>query len=296
MYIFSFIKSLLTPRKILVNLFFLANLVVIFFIFGYMNLFKFSGSDAFLCNGLIGLGINGVILLLTLSPFGEAIMRLRVGAKKIERNLDSEFIYDIFDEVYARTLQNNPRLSKKIKLYLLNDESVNAFALGHRTIILTTGMLELSEDKIKAAIAHEFGHLVHGDSNINLGIYVSNWILFVVAIVYTIVVALLSLIIGIFSSNLAEIFNNILNFLIFLVYGLWIKIGMLLVNLSSRKDEFAADAYAVDLNYGKELYDLLYTIDPSRTKMSFTSLLNSTHPNTVDRLDKIRKRKESVKN
>ena len=75
-----------------------------------------------------------------------------------------------------------------------------------------------------------------------------------------------------------------------LVYYLWVKFGMLLVNASSRNNEYAADAFAVDCGFGAGLYSALSQLDPSKTRSGFFSLLASSHPDTVARLEKIRLR------
>jgi len=60
------------------------------------------------------------------------------------------------------------------KLYVLENEgAVNAFAMGHTqkdaAIVVTNGMLQLlNRDELQGVIAHEMGHIVNGDIEINL--------------------------------------------------------------------------------------------------------------------------------
>ena len=58
-----------------------------------------------------------------------------------------------------------PLISDSVRLYMNEDESENAFATGRRTICVTRGLLNLSDEAIKATLGHEFGHLAHKDTD-----------------------------------------------------------------------------------------------------------------------------------
>lgn len=301
MYIVSFLKNLFRPRKIWCSLYFLANLAIVFCVFGFI---LSGGNDVdagmFVANGFIGIAINTVITLISLSPIGEAYVRMKEKVKKVERNADTEAIYAIFDEVYAAAKAKNPKLGDKVKLYYKPTDEVNAYALGHRTVIITGGLLKsMDADMIKGVLAHEFGHISSGDSDLKLGISVSNSILMIFMVLVSIVIGFFSAIVSIASETssgkaLGRMIGVIGIFLVTAVYGLWAKIGMLLVNATSRKDEYAADAFAVDCGFGADLYDALDALDGVKTKSDFLSLLSSTHPDTVDRLAAIKKRLEEM--
>ena len=98
MYLGSFLRSLFTPRKFLSAIYFLMNIALIFLLFGWLSLFDFGTELDFLWNGLVGLGIHLVILLVSLSPVGEAITRFQMGAKKET----DERALKLFQEVYER--------------------------------------------------------------------------------------------------------------------------------------------------------------------------------------------------
>lgn len=296
MYIGSFFKSLFKPRKFLCSLYFLLNIVIIFLIFGYVAPFDFGMSDtaSFAVNGLIGIAVNFIVMLIALSPVGEAYVRYKERAVKIVRNADSEWLYQLFDEVYAAAKSKDARISDKVRLYYKETEEINAYAMGHRTVIVTAGLLKnVSAERIKGILAHEFGHISGGDSDLKLGISVSNCILLIITVILNLVIGLISLIFGLLSDNLAAIVRGIGIFIVTLIYSLWVKLGILMVNATSRKDEYAADAFAVDCGYGSDLYDALDELDGVKTKSDFLSILGATHPDTVDRLAAI-KQKMSV--
>ena len=168
----------------------------------------------------------------------------------------------------------------KIKLYYKPSEEINAYALGHRTVIVTHGLINsMDADMIKGVLAHEFGHIASGDSDLKLGISVSNSILMIFALIINFIITFFSIVIGLATKKVSGlVFGKILGsigvFLVTLVYGIWTKIGMLLVNA------------------GANLYTALDALDGVKAKSNFFSLLASTHPDTVDRLAAIRTRLE----
>ena len=198
-------------------------------------------------------------------------------------------------EVHAAARSVSPSVGAKVKLYYKQTDDVNAYAVGHRTIIVTDGILALSDKDLKGVLAHEFGHIANGDSDLTLGINVSNTILVIfTALVGFVVTTMSSLFSMLFESVDAKAtcaaIAGVIVLALSLVYYLWVKFGMLLVNASSRNNEYAADAFAVDCGFGAGLYSALSQLDPSKTRSGFFSLLASSHPDTVARLEKIRLR------
>lgn len=296
MYLGSFLKNLFKPRNFFCVLYLVLNMALVFCIFGYvLSVFNGGIQDAqtFVINGCIGIGINIVITLIALSPLGEAYVRRKENTKILNRTQDTEAIFTVFYEVYGAVKAKYPKLGDKIKLYYKDTDEVNAYALGHRTIIVTHGLLQcMDTEKIKGILAHEFGHIVNGDSDLKLGISVSNGILLTITVIINALIANLMLIVGVFSEKssikiISRVIGIIGIFLVTIIYGIWAKIGMLIVNATSRKDEYEADTFAVDCGYGKNLYDALNSLDETKTKSNFFSLLASTHPDTVDRLKSI---------
>jgi heat shock protein HtpX len=78
-----------------------------------------------------------------------------------------------FPEVYQRVAPIVRNLAQRMaipmpKLYLIPDESPNAFATGrnpnHASVAFTLGVLKLMNDsEIEGVIAHELGHVLHRD-------------------------------------------------------------------------------------------------------------------------------------
>ena len=288
MYIIGFIRSLLRPRKFLCTLYFLLNLVVVFFVFATFASFGGNGEDNTVKAGFIGIAVNIVVTLIALSPIGEAYVRMKEKVERVDRTPDTAGVYMIFDEVYAEAKKQSKFVGNKIKLYYKDTDEVNAYALGHRTVIITRGLINnMDADMIKGVLAHEFGHIASGDSDLKLGISVSNGILWLATIAFNLIIVLIAGLVAILSEKAGNWLSVLGITIVTLIYTIWVKLGMLLVNATSRKDEYAADAFAVDCGYGNHLYAALDALDGVKTKSSFFSLLASTHPDTVDRLKAI---------
>lgn len=295
MYILSFLKALFTPRKIWCSIYFVLNLVVVFFIFAAPGLIASADASQWVGYGFIGVGISMAFTLLSLSPLGEAYVRFKEKAGPLARDSQTEWLFRVFDEVHAAARSVSPSVGAKVKLYYKQTDDVNAYAVGHRTIIVTDGILALSDEDLKGVLAHEFGHIANGDSDLTLGINVSNTILVIfTALIGFVVTTMSSLFSMLFESVDAKAtcaaIAGVIVLALSLVYYLWVKFGMLLVNASSRNNEYAADAFAVDCGFGAGLYSALSQLDPSKTRSGFFSLLASSHPDTVARLEKIRLR------
>ena len=291
MYIVGFFRSLLRPRKFLCTLYFLLNLVVVFFVFAAFASFGGNGGDNTVKAGFIGIAVNIVVTLIALSPIGEAYVRMKEKVERVDRTPDTAGVYAIFDEVYAEAKKQSKFVGDKIRLYYKDTDEVNAYALGHRTVIITRGLINnMDADMIKGVLAHEFGHIASGDSDLKLGISVSNGILWLATIAFNLIIVLIAGLVAILSEKAGSWLSVLGITVVTLIYTIWVKLGMLLVNATSRKDEHAADAFAVDCGYGNHLYAALDTLDGVKTRSSFFSLLASTHPDTVDRLKAIQAR------
>jgi heat shock protein HtpX len=71
-----------------------------------------------------------------------------------------------------------------------------------------------------------------------------------------------------------------------IVYG-WTKFCLLLLNGSSRANEFAADKYAFELGYGDELAEALDQLTLGVPATTFLKALNDTHPDPDERIGRL---------
>ena len=120
--------------------------------------------------------INIITTIIAFTKGAEKLWRKVSGVRPLRLRSEKERLLPLFKEVYLGANEADPNLSKGIKLYIKEDMTINAFAFGKSTLVLTRGSLELLDDDcLKGFIAHEFGHFSHGDTKAILLATVSNF-------------------------------------------------------------------------------------------------------------------------
>ncbi len=116
-------------------------------------------------HGIIGLGIAGVIwLVMTLIAYysGDHVFLALSGAKQIQKD-DLPVLWNVVEEMSIAS-----GLGRMPKVYIIDDESPNAFATGRSpetaSVAVTSGLLRiLSRDELQGVVAHELGHIRNRD-------------------------------------------------------------------------------------------------------------------------------------
>ena len=279
MYFIDFIKSIIKRSNIGVLIYLILNTLIVVTIF----------SDGFKnTQGILyGLAVYIISLMIALSPTGEWILRFQTGCKKIKRKEYSDRLEPLFNEVLNKARAINPSIPEDVKLFMNDDKDPNAFATGRKTICLTKGFLNYSDEQIKATFAHELGHLAHKDTDLILMVTIGNFIVTGIFIFYRILVRILGFFLAIASRNFAPmVINFLIDIVLAVVMWIWTKIGTMLVLYSSRKNEFEADEFAHKCGYGYSLASVLVTFDGSGSRGLWANLI-STHPDSDDRISKL---------
>lgn len=284
MYFIDFFKNITKKNNIGVFIWLLLNTIIVSTVL--------AGCFSDLVNGnvtaayLLGIAVYIVILAITLSPIGEAILRLQNGCKKITRKEYIERLEPIFNEVYAKAMEQNPELPDNVQFYMCDDDEPNAFATGRRTVCITRGLLRYPDSQIKAVLGHEFGHLAHKDTDAILIVAVGNLIVTAFFVIYRIIFKLISSLFSIVMAFMSEdvgmvigsaIMRIFVDFLLAVIMQIWTKLGVLICLHSSRKNENLADEYSFNLGYGVPLCQFLDNLGPSEAK-GLWAALNSSHP------------------
>lgn len=288
MYIVDFIKVVFEKRNIPILIYLLINIFIIALL--AINTFQTQWVQAVAFSFIIYL----LSLTIALSPFGEWILRLQTGCKKIKRKEYIDFIYPIFEEVYNKAKEKDQKIPDDVKLFICDETDSNAFATGRRTICITKGMLNEPVNEIKAVLGHEFGHLAHKDTDLILIVSIGNFFVTAIFVFIRIVSRIITLIFqlaGIFAGEIAidigAFFSGlIVDVILVTLMKLWTKIGVLLVMKSSRNNEYAADEFSASLGYGRELCSFLDKFDSSGFNGLFATLASS-HPASDDRILKL---------
>lgn len=191
--------------------------------------------------GILALTIIGIFII---SKFGHKLM-LTGSEYKL---LDPEQGIMAFEEKQVFNMIEEMAISANLgyipKAYIMETDEMNAFAAGwnrdNALVGVTRGLInKLNRDETQAVVAHEIGHIVHGDSKLTL--YVG--ILANVILTFTNIFAHIAMIFtgrGNEASNKARLLLIVLNLILPIV-------TQVLYLYLSRTREYMADAAAVQL-------------------------------------------------
>lgn len=292
-YFVDFIKRLFGVRENLpLCIYLLMNIV-------FIGLIATAALGGNLFAGMLaGLILYIISMSFALSRYGENMLRARTGCVSIEETEFGDRLSPLFKEVYENARKKDPGLPGDIKLFVNDDESPNAFATGRRTVCVTRGMLSMSDEQIKGALGHEFGHLSHLDTDRVLVISLGN--IFVIAFcalmhagayVMEAIMHVVSRYFGadnILTRGMIRI-NTILTIrLVDLFLALWTGAGALLCMKTSRGNEYQADAFSCGLGYGDGLIAVLQDLGESPKPTGLFATLAASHPPMEERIARIR--------
>lgn len=292
MYIIDFFKSLTKKNNIGLLIWLILNTLLIVAIFS-------SGFTS--VEGIVlGLVIYIVSLTIALSPIGEWVLRLQNGCRKITIPEYIERLEPIFREVYSKAKELNPELPSDIRMFMSDSNDPNAFATGRKTVCVTRGLLNYSDEQIKGVLAHEFGHLAHKDTDSILVVAVGNFIVSAIFVIIRVfanifmgigqfMTALMSRSIGgIIASFFIGIGRVVADFMLVLIMRAWTQLGVWLCMYSSRKNEYEADEYAFNCGYGEDLCQVLESFGTVKGATGLFAALVSSHPQNYDRINRLR--------
>lgn len=246
---------------------------------------------------LVGFRWSALILFalagLSLTPVGENIARFCFRCRKPTR----EEMFQI--EGAWRTVIQACNLDNRVykpELFVSDQPFPNAFALGTQTVCVTRGLLRnASAEEIAGVLAHEVGHLEHGDTKRRLIATVINSAGNVAATIITVMV----IAIGTFQEGFGRASRDgwmvvaswgFVFLALFLKVCLWIlqlliQLGFLSVG---RAEEFAADDFARQAGFANGLASFLRKIeDIDIQPVGLWAAITRTHPPTAERIDRL---------
>lgn len=281
MYVIDFFEKVIRKSNTGILVYLVINLLFIVGVFS-------SGFSSFI-GVIVGLLAYALSLTLALSPIGEAILRMQLGCKPIQRQDHLARLTPLFNEVYEKAKSLDPSLPTDIKLYINKDEHRNAFATGRKTICLTRGILEHSDENIKGVLAHEFGHLSKKDTDLILLITIGNMFATMFFLFYRWTFIIAGIIVGfMMRSWSALLITFFVDVLLVAIMALWTKLGTMLVMHTSRNNEYEADHFAFKLGYGKPLIEVLDSFNHDiENQKGIVAALIASHPDPDERIAKI---------
>ncbi len=231
--------------------------------------------------------LYGISILIALSPIGEVLLRFIEKVRPISTKEEKEYLLPIFEEVYENAKEKDIKLNDNdnIRLYIIDNMYVNAFAIGRKTIAVTMGAIQtFSQDELKGVIAHEFGHLSNGDTKALLLSTIGNGIFTVLIFIMRIIMLIIEVVFSLMRIPFLDVFAIVARFLFDIEIIIFSYVSQIILSINSRQNELWADKFAFDIGYGEELIDSLYILQKISLPHNL-SILDRLHPNTAKRIE-----------
>lgn len=233
---------------------------------------------------VLGSGGMAGTLLLSLTPVGDFLLGFSHRLRSLDSGEAGKLI-PLFSDVcfYAGVSPDD------YKLYVQDNATPNAMALGKNMIIATTGFLATASDReIKGVLAHELGHLALGHTFWSTLVCASEVVGFTVISIYSLVANIAGAfcripIIGLVAMMINWPLAILIRLFTWLVSWPW----SLLYYFGSRGDEYDADAFASQLGFGAGLRSFLEYVLSHEKPSGFFSQFMSTHPHTYKRIARL---------
>lgn len=272
---------------------------------GINFIISFAFISIFTNDVALSLGITCMIFICSIgvlfTPLGDWWYRKIILNLREPNTVEAKRILPIFDEVYKRALIVAPRLSNDITLYIYDDDDVNAFAIGLRTIAVHRGLLSnnIYDEEIAAILGHEFAHIANGDTLCTILAVQSNAIVSVFRSIFSFLMVIAAKIIGFCIAlafdtvqgaengfTIADACVRGLNWLLDKFVLIFVFISVVIAQYSRRKHELEADHFSARLGYAQPMIQFFQRNSGSSSSNNFSlsHLLYGTHPRTQERI------------
>lgn len=240
-----------------------------------------------------------ISLIIALSPLSEKLLRLLNRVRPLETSREKDYLQPLFDEVYNRVKEEYNNLME-IEVCVIDNMTVNAIALGRNTVAVTKGAMQtFTEEELKAVIAHELAHLVHGDTMAYIYAIIGNGIFSI----FVLLARLCLLFFEYLQSNLTgkhSIFSAfMLLFKLYFEFCIWfMSFGFqVILSVNSRKTEFRADRFSYLLGYDSDMIEALYLLEKISLgdNSSIIQKMTASHPRITLRIKKLEILDEAMK-
>lgn len=200
-------------------------------------------------------------LKIAFSSIGENLLRFFNNVRSLETYEEEARLRPLFNEVYEKVKAKFPEMAEhKIDIYIIDSMSVNACAIGLRTVAVTKGALTTfkNDEQLKAIIAHELAHIYHTDTFAKIFILIGNGI-------FTFGILIAKVIWWLIGRVPA--FRNVMNTvqMVFdaIIFAFLFPM-MIVLAIRDRDSEAQADRFAYNFGYGEDLVDALYRLEKMR--------------------------------
>lgn len=228
---------------------------------------------------------------LILNGFGQACMRLIVGASKIERQDMIESITIPVEAIIAEARQNGLTFPDDIKVYQMKTDEAVVYAFGMNSIGVSYAMTELPEEVFKAKVLAELYRIHVMDPDYLLFMLGSNLISIILGL-FAIVVGWVYMNYGDRRKGLLTESDSMMGALLFassiVCLSAWMGVCFLFIRGGVRANQFEADRYVAQCGYGEALCLYLDNCMPREFKFGL-KLLEMGHPSRNHRIAALQK-------
>lgn len=234
---------------------------------------------------------------------GEYIARVKCRAIQCDPALGvkHEKLYNCYQRVKEKITEEGCHIPNNIKVCLIPGEEMNAYCFGARSIGVTEGTLNLDNKTVEAIIAHEFGHLINGDSVLNMVLLANCLGIIAVLAFYQFVliasvyfIMMICCLIGLFRFSFTSYFvtsriSGLIKIVMEATKTIVLQTSRLVISALGRKSEFMADSFAALMGYTFYLRRFLerFAPDTGASGQSFFAVLYDTHPSTALRIQQL---------
>lgn len=278
--------------------------LLINFIISFLFISLFTNNDA------SGIGITLLIFVCSIgilyTPIGDWWYRNIVFNLREPNELEKKRLMPIYNEVYKRAVVASPNLSRDIKLFIYDDDDINAFAIGLKTIAVHRGMLinNIYDGEISAILGHEFAHIANGDTFCTILALQSNIIVSIIRTIFSFMMIVAAKIIGFCVAlafeteqgaengfTIADACVRGIKWLIDKFVIIFVCISVIIAQYSRRQHELAADNFSARLGYGQAMihfFERYEQTDSIGNMFSLSYLLYGTHPSMQVRISNLK--------
>lgn len=232
---------------------------------------------------------------------GEFIQKLLNGVRPPETSREKDYLLPLFNDVYEDAKELYSDLPR-IKIFIIDNLSVNAFALGTHTVAVTQGAINtFSIEELQGIIAHEIAHIYYGDTKSKMLNEIGNGLFSI----YVLFVDLFLKVLDLFfidlddpdtkdTSTLFRALFLCLRLIINLSVMVTLFLGNVLLSGNERKNELRADRFAHSIGHDEGLKNALYLLQKMSLgeNMRFVERMQQDHPRVSKRIEKLEELQE----
>lgn len=225
---------------------------------------------------------------------GEFVQKLLNGVRPPETSREKDYLLPLFNDVYEDAKELYSDLPR-IKIFIIDNLSVNAFALGTHTVAVTQGAINtFSIEELQGIIAHEIAHIYYGDTKSKMLNEIGNGLFSI----YVLFVDLFLKVLDLFfidlddpdtkdTSTLFRALFLCLRLIINLSVMVTLFLGNVLLSGNERKNELRADKFAHSIGHDEGLKNALYLLQKMSLgeNMRFIDRMQQKYPRISKRIE-----------